>query len=129
MKTYLAIAALLAFLASLSYHPISDPSRRSRRVAAFQIEAFQEALKAYAHDNGDFPNTQQGLEALRIKPPGARNWNGPYLSKDIPPDFWGRPFQYQYPGQHGPQPDIVSFGADGRPGGEGIDADIVSWKN
>jgi general secretion pathway protein G len=68
------------------------------------------------------------MQALRVKPQGITKWEGPYLPKDIPPDPWGNPYQYKSPGDHGPF-DIISFGSDGKPGGEGEDLDIVSWKN
>jgi general secretion pathway protein G len=96
--------------------------------ARAQISAFQTALGAYRLDTGKFPTTEEGLEALRTAPSGVRNWNGPYLPKDIPLDPWGNPYVYKYPGDHGDEPDIVSNGADGRPGGEGEDADVLSWK-
>jgi general secretion pathway protein G len=96
--------------------------------AKAQIAAFQTALGAYKLDTGKFPTTEEALQALRTAPPGVRNWNGPYLPKDIPLDPWGNPYVYKYPGDHGDEPDIVSYGADGRPGGEGEDADVLSWK-
>jgi general secretion pathway protein G len=97
-------------------------------VAKAQIAAFQTALGAYKLDTGNFPTTEQGLQALRTAPAGVLNWNGPYLPKDIPLDPWNRPYIYKFPGEHGDEPDIISYGADGLPGGEGENADIVSWK-
>lgn len=67
------------------------------------------------------------MGALRTNS-GDPRWNGPYLPKDVPRDPWGRPYIYTYPGEHGVEPDIVSYGADRQPGGEGIRADIVSWE-
>lgn len=96
--------------------------------AKAQIAAFQTALGAYKLDTGKFPTTEQGLAALRAAPPDARNWNGPYLPKDVPLDPWGNAYVYKYPGDHGDEPDIISYGADGRSGGEGEDADVLSWK-
>jgi general secretion pathway protein G len=97
-------------------------------VAKAQIAAFQTALGAYKLDTGNFPTTEQGLEALRTLPTGVSNWAGPYLPKDIPLDPWNRPYIYKYPGDHGDEPDIISYGADGQPGGDGENADILSWK-
>ncbi|MDQ6707825.1 MAG: type II secretion system protein GspG, partial [Acidobacteriota bacterium] len=71
---------------------------------------------------------EEGLQALRNKPANLNQWQGPYLPKDIPNDPWGHPYTYKYPGDHGDEPDVVCFGADGQPGGEGIAADILSWK-
>ncbi len=96
--------------------------------ARAQIAAFQTALAAYKLDTDNFPSTEQGLQALRTAPLGVRNWNGPYLPKEIPLDPWGHPYVYKYPGEHGDEPDMISYGADGQPGGEGQNADIVSWK-
>lgn len=96
--------------------------------ARAQIDAFQTALGAYKLDTGSFPANEVGLSALRTAPAGVRNWNGPYLPKEVPLDPWGNPYVYKFPGDHGDEPDIISYGADGRPGGEGEDADVVSWK-
>lgn len=93
-----------------------------------QIGSFQTALGAYKLEVGTFPATEEGLQALRVKPTTANNWDGPYLPKDIPPDPWGNSYVYKFPGEHGDEPDIISYGADGREGGEGENADIYSWK-
>jgi len=102
---------------------------RARQTAAKQdIDALRTALISYKFDVGSYPSSEQGLQALRVKPAGVNKWQGPYLTKDVPPDPWGRPFIYKYPGDHGEDPDISSLGLDGQPGGEGENADIVSWK-
>ena len=72
--------------------------------------------------------SDQGLQALRVKPGDAENWNGPYMPKDVPKDPWQHDYIYKFPGDHGDEPDIISYGADGQPGGDGINADIGSWK-
>jgi general secretion pathway protein G len=71
------------------------------------------------------PRTDQGLQALRIKPEGARNWDGPYLQRDIPNDPWNHPYIYRFPGKTPGKPEILSYGADGAPGGTGENADII----
>jgi general secretion pathway protein G len=76
---------------------------------------------------GSFPTTDQGLQALRTQPGGVENWDGPYLPKDIPPDPWGHPYVYRCPSEHGDY-EIISYGADGREGGDGVNKDILSWK-
>jgi general secretion pathway protein G len=97
--------------------------------AKSQIANFMTALGAYKLDTGNFPPSEQGLQALRIRPVDLPQWNGPYMPQEIPMDPWGHPFLYRYPGEHGnDEPDIVSLGRDGQPGGEGYDADIVSWR-
>jgi general secretion pathway protein G len=100
-----------------------------RTAAHTQIITFMTALAAYKLDTGAFPTTEQGLEALREKPESVKGWQGPYVLKDIPKDPWKNDYVYKFPGDHGDQPDIISYGRDGKPGGEGDDADIVSWKN
>ena len=98
--------------------------------ARAQIDNFMTALGTYKLDVGVFPTTEQGLAALRVRPADVAQWNGPYMPKDIPKDPWGHDYLYRYPGEHGnDEPDVVSLGADGQPGGEGIYADIVSWKS
>ncbi len=85
--------------------------------AQAQIGMLGQALDLYRLEKGKYPSSSDGLEAIR-----------PYLKKEIPKDPWGNPFHYQYPGNNGDY-DLVSYGADNAEGGEGIDQDIVSWKN
>ncbi len=81
------------------------------------------ALKLYELDNGNFPTTEEGLEALLKKPSSAVNWNGPYLEKE-PIDPWGRKYQYRCPGTHNNDYDLYSLGKDGVES----DDDITNWK-
>lgn len=99
--------------------------------AKVQIKNFETALKLYKLDNGFYPGTDQGLEALITKPEAGRvpaNWReGGYLEKKkVPVDPWGSPYVYASPGANG-EYDILSYGADAARGGEGFDADIESW--
>lgn len=99
--------------------------------ARLQTKNFETALKLYRLDNGFYPDTQQGLDALVEKPTTgripAKYPAGGYLEKKkIPPDPWGNPYVYVCPGLHGDF-DIISYGADGKEGGEGKDADINNW--
>jgi len=96
--------------------------------ARSQIELLGTALDSYRLDVGTYPTSEQGLDALRREPSGIRNWNGPYLTRDIPRDPWGNEYRYRYPGEHGDY-DLWSYGADGQPGGEGENAEIRSWEN
>jgi general secretion pathway protein G len=93
--------------------------------AKAQIELLGAGLDQYRLDVGSYPNTSQGLDALQ-KNPGTQNWNGPYLKKAVPKDPWGNVYKYRAPGQNG-EYDLWSEGADGAAGGEGENADIVSW--
>ena len=95
--------------------------------AELQIAEFGAGLDLFHLEVGRYPTTEEGLGALANQPAGLDNWNGPYLKKkDIPADPWGKPYQYRAPGQHGDY-DLYSLGRDNADGGEGEDADIVSW--
>ncbi len=99
--------------------------------AKVQIRNYETALKLFKLDNGYYPDTEQGLEALVKKPEKGKLPNnyreGGYLEqKKIPQDPWGNPYIYISPGLHGDF-DIISYGADGKEGGEGKDADITNW--
>jgi general secretion pathway protein G len=91
-----------------------------------QLEALEKALDMYRLDTGHYPATEIGLGALNTRPQNEPKWNGPYLKKDVPTDAWGRPFVYKYPGEH-TDFDLMSMGKDGKPGGDGEDADITNW--
>lgn len=96
------------------------------KVTRAQIDGFTKALDQYRIDTGHYPANEQGLAALVAQPAGETKWAGPYLAKGVPKDPWGNDYRYASPGEHGDY-DLQSFGRDGRPGGEGEDADIVSW--
>lgn len=81
------------------------------------------ALKLYELDNGNFPSTEEGLNALLNKPASVTNWNGPYLEKN-PIDSWGREYKYKSPGEHRPDYDLYSLGKDGV---ESTD-DVKNWE-
>lgn len=96
--------------------------------AKAQVELIGIALDSYRLDNGSYPTTEQGLAALRekpVRPPVPTNWRGPYLRKPVPLDPWKHDYHYVSPGSKDPAGyDLVTFGRDGRAGGEGEDADI-----
>lgn len=96
------------------------------KAAKAQIDALQKSLDQYRLDVGRYPSTEQGLAVLVTKPADEPKWQGPYLSKAVPKDPWGNDYQYRSPGEHG-EYDLLSLGKDGRPGGEGEDADLTSW--
>ena len=127
MLVVVTIIALFAALVAPRMLRRSDTARIT--AARAQINSFMTALGAYKLDTGLFPTTEQGLQGLRVKPQGVNQWEGPYLPQEIPVDPWARPYVYKYPGEHGDEPDIISYGADGQPGGEGINGDILSWKS
>lgn len=108
------------------------PQKARVEAARQQIASFALALDRYNLDNGVYPTTEQGLRALVEKPstdPVPMNYSeGGYLKKrEIPKDPWGREFIYRSPGTQGNEYEIMSYGADGQEGGEGINSDIKSW--
>ena len=96
------------------------------KTATAQLDALGKALDQYRLDTGRYPSTEQGLAVLVTKPADEPKWQGPYLAKAVPKDPWGNDYQYRAPGEHG-EYDLLSLGKDGRPGGEGEDADLTSW--
>jgi len=120
----MVIIGLIAALVGPRLFPKLGKGKQS--AAKAQIELLGQALDQYRLDVGRYPTTQEGLNSLNVNP-GVDRWQGPYLKKELPQDPWGRPYQYQCPGNNG-EYDLFSYGADGVPGGEGEDADVVSWK-
>lgn len=125
------VVMILAILATLLIPRVMGRTEDARRAATkAQIANIESALQLYKLDNGNVPTTEQGLKALVERPvtgPSARNWKaGGYIPK-VPVDPWGFPYKYATPSTQGGEFEIVSFGADGTPGGEDKNADIVSW--
>lgn len=124
-KPYLKLA--VSYLTVRYTHPHGRVSATKN-----QIAATDNILTSYFMDNGCYPTTSQGLNALLEKPkgPGTEKWAGPYTSaKGIPTDAWERELHYRCPGIHNPdQYDLWSYGADGEKGGTGWNADIGNWK-
>ncbi len=125
----LVVVVIIAVFAAVVGPRLLNQGDKARVVAAKQqIENYQLALGQYHLDTGTYPTTEQGLNALRTQPSGVDQWHGPYLQKDVAPDPWSHPYVYKFPGEHGDEPDVLSYGADGQPGGSDFNADIVSWK-
>lgn len=127
MLVVVTIIGLFATVAAMRFLPRAEDAKVV--AARSQISVFSNALALYKLDTGRFPSTEQGLKALRDRPQDQDQWQGPYIDKDLPLDPWGHAYSYKFPGEHGEEPDIESYGADGQPGGEGTSADIVSWKS
>ena len=126
----MVVVVILGVLAAIIVPRIMGrPEEAKRTKAQVDIKAIEGALNLYKLDNGFYPTTEQGLEALVKKPetvPLPRKWKeGGYLAR-LSNDPWGRPYKYLSPGDHG-EFDLYSFGADGEPGGEGKDADVQNW--
>jgi general secretion pathway protein G len=128
----IVVVFILSLLAAIVAPKIIGRTDEARVTEAkVQIRNFETALKLFKLDNGFYPSTEQGLDSLVEKPAAGRlpaNYReGGYLEqKKIPPDPWGNPYVYVSPGVHGDF-DILSFGADGREGGDSKDADIGNW--
>jgi len=120
----MVILSLLAAFVGTDFFKHIGTSKQ--RAAKTQIEMFGTALDSFRLSVGRYPTTAEGLQALRTNP-GIDIWDGPFLRKEVPLDPWGRPYIYICPGQHGDY-DLISYGADGQEGGEGENADVVSWR-
>lgn len=125
----MVVLVIIGVLAALIVPNVLDRADDARATAArTDVTNLMQALKLYRLDNRSYPSAEQGLQALVARPsagPAPINWK-PYLEK-LPNDPWGRPYQYLSPGIRG-EIDVMSFGGDGAPGGEGKDADIGSWQ-
>ena len=118
------IGLLAAFVAPKYFNQIG---RSKIQVARAQIDSLEKALEQYRIDTGHYPATEAGLAALLVRPVGEPAWNGAYLKKTIPADPWGNLYLYRTPGRDEREYDLVSYGADGKAGGEGDDADVGNW--
>jgi len=126
----MVVIVILGLLAALVVPKLVGRTEEAKKTQArVQIRSIEQALDLFKLDNGFYPATDQGLEALVRIPEGGRapkNYRkGGYLDR-LPKDPWGNAYVYLSPGSHGDY-DISSYGADGAPGGEGEDADINSW--
>lgn len=119
----LVVLAILGMLAALvGPQVLNQLGGAKSKSAAIQIRDFEQALELYKLDVGRFPRSEEGLDALVREPSDSRGWNGPYLRKDeVPLDPWGNPYEYRATGS---KIEIISYGADGRPGGKDEDADV-----
>ena len=129
----MVVIVILGILAGMIVPRIMDRPEEARRTkAGVDVGAIGQALKLYKLDNGKYPTTEQGLTAL-VEPPAvgslAKKWrDGGYLDKkSVPKDPWDNDYIYISPGLHGDF-DLMSYGSDGEPGGEGENADINSWE-
>lgn len=125
----LIVIAIIGLLASVVAPKLIGRIGKSKPVIArAQIESFGTALETYRLDTGEYPSQEQGLRALIKRSGDNLNWHGPYLRKRvIPDDPWGEPYIYKYPGENDDY-NLLSYGKDKREGGEGEEADIVSWE-
>lgn len=126
----MVVVVILGILAAIVVPKIMSRPDQAREVKAQQdVMSVQNALDLYKLDNGFYPTTDQGLSALVQKPtsdPIPENWKDDGYLKQLPKDPWGHDYQYLNPGVHS-DVDIFSYGADGKPGGTGINADVGNW--
>jgi general secretion pathway protein G len=127
----MVVVIIIGLLAAVIVPSVVGKVGEARVAKARQdIQALSTALTMYRLDNFKYPTSDQGLKALIQQPadPTIRNWRkGGYISDGSLKDPWGFDYQYVYPGTHGREYDLYSFGADGQEGGEGEDADIGNW--
>lgn len=131
LETIIVIAIILLLSAGVGFSSVRYLDTARTASARNQISALKLSLESYYLDCGRFPSESQGLKALWEKPslaPVPQGWAGPYVDREIPDDPWGNPFRYEVPGAKGLPFGIFSLGADGAEGGEGRDADILSWR-
>ena len=125
MVVVIIIGVLAALVGPKLFGKVSTAKLKAAKA---QIELFGTALDALRLDVGRYPTTEEGMRALRERPSGMETWKGPYLPKEIPNDPWGKSYIYRSPGEHGDY-DLISYGLDGSPGGDGENEDVVSWKD
>lgn len=126
----MVVLIIIGLLAGIVVPKLMGRTEEAKRTkSAVQIRNLQSAIDLYKLDNGSYPTTDQGMQALVEKPAvgeAPKRWKeGGYIEK-VPKDAWGNNYVYISPGVHG-EYDIYSYGADGEEGGEGKDADIQSW--
>ncbi len=120
----MVIIGLLAGYVGPKY--FSQIGKSEIKAARAQIDALGKALDQFRLDVGRYPSSEEGLAGLMKRPANLAKWDGPYMTKNIPVDPWGNPYIYKFPGEHGDY-DLISYGKDGQPGGEGEAADITNW--
>ncbi len=125
IETLVVIGIILILTASVGFMAFKYLDQAKQATARSQIDTLAQALNAYYLDVKAFPTQEQGLKSL-WESPGTEGWNGPYISKALPPDPWSHEYLYTTPGPNGLPYEISSLGADGAPEGQGNDADISS---
>lgn len=127
IELMVVLAILVLLVGLVGPRVIGIFSKAKPQVARVQLHELGAALDHFYLDVGRYPTTDEGLRALTQRPGNLSVWSGPYLNKGVPKDPWGREYAYKSPGDHGLY-DIMSYGADGAPGGEAENADIANWE-
>ncbi len=130
-ETLAVLAIMLVLSAGVGISAMKYVEKARKLEARSQIQIYTLALQSYWMDCGAYPTTSQGLQALWEKPvlhPLPKNWNGPYITREVQADPWGNKYVYRCV-KGGKLPFVItSYGADGREGGTGNEEDIVSWQ-
>ena len=122
----LVVLVILTLLAGLVGPKVLDQLGGAKsKTARIQLAEIEQSADLFKLDVGRYPTDAEGLRALVDRPATAPGWNGPYLKKGLPSDPWGAAYQYKNPGRNG-GPDIFTLGADGKPGGDGENADVTN---
>jgi len=132
VETLIVIAIVLILTSTVGFMAFRYVGKAKIVAAKTQIENLSMALDTYFMDNMRYPIEEQGLDSLWEKPilePVPKDWDGPYLKKNLAKDPWDNDYEYTVPGPNGLPYGISSLGSDGTPGGEGDDRDINSWEN
>ena len=126
----MVVVIIIGLLAAVIVPTVLSKVDDARVAKAKQdIQSLEAALSMYYLDNSKYPTSEQGLTALVQQPtdPSIKHWKpGGYLER-VSKDPWGNPYLYVFPGTHGKQYDLFTLGADGQPGGDGINADVGNW--
>jgi general secretion pathway protein G len=129
MMVVIVIIGLIAAVVAINVLPAQDTARVEK--ARADVRTLEQALELFRLDQARFPSTEEGLEALATAPApdatGIAKRTEAYVRR-LPADPWGRPYIYVAPGQEGRPYDLYSTGADGKDGGEGVNADITAWQ-
>lgn len=121
----LVVVAVLGLLAAfVAPRYFGQLTKSEESIARAQIKSITDAIDAFRIDEGRFPTAEEGLKVLLQAPGSDPRWRGPYLRKSLPLDPWGHAYVYKPPASGSEDFQVVSFGRDGKPGGEGMDADI-----
>ena len=131
IETLIVLSIILILSAGIGFSAVKYIEKAKVTSCLTQMSAFRIALQSYYLDCGTYPTEEQGLRALWEKPilsPVPNEWNGPYIDCEIPQDPWKHDYVYEVPGENNLPFSIISYGSDGREGGENENADIVSWK-
>lgn len=121
----LALGVVATFVMPRWFRPMRDPEATVRS----DMNAIAAALETYRHDMGRYPSTVQGLAILCVAPADSADWFGPYIVSSVPADPWGRAYIYKYDSMDTSGSYVLmSYGADGKPGGSGVDADVTTGR-